>query len=770
MQPVSHLLLPILLCLACSLTSVHASPPQKKTYIVQMDRSLKPNSFLHHHQWYTSAVSSVTSSDHIGAEDRIIYNYETVFHGFAARLTDAEADMLDTHHGVVAMYPETVYHLHTTRSADFLRLVPAMVNNVWSAATAAGHGDVIIGVLDTGIWPWNPSFDDTGLGPVPSRWRGVCSPGPGFAVSDCNRKVIGARFFYSGYGASVGPDARHLTPRDEDGHGTHTASTAAGAPAANASLFGYAAGTARGMAPGARVAAYKVCWSQGCFSSDILSAVDAAVYDGVDVLSISLGGGAESYARDSLAVAAFRAAELGVFITCSAGNGGPTAASLMNAAPWIATIGASTIDREFPAFVRLGDGRTFTGASLYKGRRGLSPGKQYPLVYITDKRGNQTLGSFCMQMTIDPHLVAGKIVICDRGISPRVEKGATVRAAGGAGMVLANTDLNGEELVADSHLLPSVAVGYAEGNAIKNYFRTARNPTATLTFGGTKMGVRPSPVVAGFSSRGPSSLTLEILKPDMVAPGVNILAAWSGEASPTGLREDPRRVKFNILSGTSMSCPHVAGIAALLKARHPDWSPAAIKSALMTTAYVHDNTYRPIRDASTSNPTNYYALGAGHINPSKALDPGLVYDIGAEDYFNFLCTQDLMPEQIKVFVKPSSNWSCDHSLANPGDLNYPSISAVFSGNETSGQSLTLHRTVTNIGPAVSVYTVKASPFKGADVVVQPKKLQFTKTNQKLSYKVTFTSKSSHSSPEFGGLVWRDGVRRVRSPIVVTWLS
>lgn len=582
---------------------------------------------------------------------------------------------------------------------------------------------------------------------------------------------MGARVFYRGYEAATGKineKNEYKSPRDQDGHGTHTAATVAGSPVRGANLLGYAYGTARGMAPGARIAAYKVCWSGGCFSSDILSAVDRAVTDGVNVLSISLGGGVSSYSRDSLSIATFGAMEMGVFVSCSAGNGGPDPVSLTNVSPWITTVGASTMDRDFPANVNLGTGKIVTGVSLYRGRRFLSANKQYPIVYMGSNSSSPDPSSLCLEGTLDPHIVSGKIVICDRGISPRVEKGQVVKDAGGVGMILTNTAANGEELVADCHLLPAVAVGEMEGKAIKSYALTnPKKATATLTFLGTRLGIKPSPVVAAFSSRGPNFLTLEILKPDVVAPGVNILAAWTGELGPSSLATDKRRVRFNVLSGTSMSCPHVSGIAALLKARHPEWSPAAIKSALMTTAYVHDNTHNPLKDSSMDAPSNPYDHGAGHINPLKALDPGLVYDIEAQDYFEFLCTQKLTSTELNVFSK-YSNRSCHHTLASPGDLNYPAISVVFP-EDKSNSVLTLRRTVTNVGPPVSNYHVVVSPFKGADIKVDPKSLNFTRKNQKLSFKITFTTKSPQTMPEFGGLVWKDGVHKVRSPIVLTWL-
>ncbi|KAD7480401.1 hypothetical protein E3N88_03537 [Mikania micrantha] len=392
----------------------------------------------------------------------------------------------------------------------------------------------------------------------------------------------------------------------------------------------------------------------------------------------------------------------------------------------------------------------------------------YPLVYTGSNSSSPDPGSLCLEGTLDPHVVAGKIVICDRGISPRVQKGQVVKQAGGIGMILSNTAANGEELVADCHLLPAVAVGEKVGKTIKQYAMRDPKPTGNLAFSGTKLGIKPSPVVAAFSSRGPNFISLEILKPDMVAPGVNILAAWTGDMGPSSLEADKRRVGFNILSGTSMSCPHVSGVAALLKARHPDWSPAAIKSALMTTAYIHDNTHEPLRDSSTGAPSSPYDHGAGHINPVRAVDPGLVYDIGAQDYFDFLCTQGLTRTQLVVFAK-FSNRTCQHTLSGPSDLNYPALSAVFPEDKRVS-TVAIHRTVTNVGPPTSKYHVVISQFKGVDVKVEPSSLSFTKKYQKLSYKVTFTTKTRQTAPESGALIWKDGEHRVRSPVVVTWLS
>lgn len=630
----------------------------------------------------------------------------------------------------------------------------------------ASH-DVIIGVLDTGVWPESKSFDDSGMPEIPTRWKGECESAKDFSPKLCNKKLIGARYFSKGYHMATGggylkKPKEIESPRDQDGHGTHTATTAAGSQVANASLLGYASGTARGMATHARVAAYKVCWSTGCFGSDILAGMDRAIADGVDVLSLSLGGGSAPYYRDTIAIGAFAAMERGIFVSCSAGNSGPNKASLANVAPWIMTVGAGTLDRDFPAYAVLGNKNRFNGVSLYSGT-GMG-NKPVGLIY---NKGNIS-SNLCLPGSLEPTVVRGKVVVCDRGINARVEKGEVVRDAGGIGMILANTAASGEELVADSHLLPAVAVGRKAGDKIREYVRRHPNPTAVLSFGGTVLNVRPSPVVAAFSSRGPNMVTPQILKPDLIGPGVNILAAWSEAVGPTGLEKDIRNTKFNIMSGTSMSCPHISGVAALLKAAHPSWSPSAIKSALMTTAYVVDNTNFPLRDAGSvagalSNP---WAHGSGHVDPHKALSPGLVYDISTEEYEAFLCSLGYSIDHIQAIVK-RPNVTCSTKFSDPGELNYPSFSVVFA----SKRVVRYTRELTNVGEAGSIYEVAVTGPSTVGVTVKPTKLVFKNVGDKLRYTVTFVATKGANQAaiyEFGSIVWKNDQHQVRSPVAFAW--
>jgi subtilisin family serine protease len=411
-------------------------------------------------------------------------------------------------------------------------------------------------VLDTGLYPiGRGSFKPAdGLGPAPSSFSGGCVSTSSFNASAyCNNKLVGAKFFYKGYETALGhpidETKESKSPLDTEGHGTHTASTAVGSSVAGAGFFDYARGQAVGMALVARVAAYKICWKSGCYDSDILAAMDEAVADGVDVISLSVGasGYAPSFSRDSISIGAFHAVSKGVVVSCSAGNSGPGEYTATNIAPWILTVGASTIDREFPADVVLGDGRVFGGVSLYSGEP--LDSTQLAVVY-----GGDCGSRLCIQGELDPKKVTGKIVLCERGSNARVAKGAAVKQAGGAGMILANTEESGEELIADSHLVPATMVGQTFGDKIKYYVKTDPSPTATILFRGTVIANSPSaPRVASFSSRGPNYRASEILKPDVIAPGVNILAAWTCAASPTDLDIDARRVEFNIISGRP--CP-----------------------------------------------------------------------------------------------------------------------------------------------------------------------------------------------------------------------
>ncbi|KAK6162432.1 hypothetical protein DH2020_002273 [Rehmannia glutinosa] len=764
----------LFLALALKIFVTSYADIDSETYVIHMDKTKIKSLDVSRgtpKTWYEQIIESINVSSAVEDEEqpdhqqtshpKLLYAYENVISGFSAKLSKQHLKSIRKVDGFLSATKDELLTLHTTHSPHFLGLQEK--KGLWDAKNLAS--DVIIGVVDTGIWPEHPSFKGSGLSPVPSHWKGKCQVGPKFAASKCNKKLIGAAAFFKGYEAIAGRINETLdyrSPRDSQGHGTHTASTAGGGNVVKgASFLGLAKGSAAGMRYTARIAAYKACYQLGCASSDILAAMEQAVKDGVDVLSLSLGGSSKPFYNDNTAIAAFGAIRNGVIVSFSAGNSGPSKSTVTNVAPWMMTVGASYTDRGFPTKVELGDGKIFSGASLFSGK----PTKNLPLVYFTG------VAKFCTSGSLSPKLVKGKIVICDRGINSRVAKGEVVKMAGGAGMILANNENQGEELFADPHILPATSLGALAANAVKMYTNSSSNPMAMIKFEGTVYR-NPAPIMAAFSSRGPSSIGPDIIKPDITAPGVNILAAWSPNISPTQLKSDKRSVLFNIISGTSMSCPHISGLIALLKSLHKNWSPAAIKSALMTTAYIYDSNNSPISDTA-SNGSKFatpFEFGSGHVDPEKASDPGLVYDITTEDYLIYLCGLNYNSSQIAIFA--GGNFTCPgNSDFQPGDLNYPSFSVILSRNAPN-VSVTYKRTVTNVGISVTTYAVSVTEPKGVSIIVQPKVIKFRKVGEKLSYKVTFMVTADgilSSNFSFGSLVWVSHKYSVRSPIAVTWM-
>ncbi|XP_020212922.1 subtilisin-like protease SBT1.1 [Cajanus cajan] len=741
----------------------------KQTYIIHMDKA-KIKASVHSQDntkpWFKSVIDFISEASlEEEISPQLLYVYETTLFGFASQLSNKQLEYLNQVEGFLSAIPDELLALHTTYSPHFLGLQNG--RGLWNASNLAS--DVIIGVLDTGIWPEHISFQDTGLSKVPSHWKGACEAGTNFSASNCNKKLIGARVFLKGYEKFVGRINETLdyrSARDAQGHGTHTASTAAGNMVSDAGFFGLARGSASGMRYTSRIAAYKVCWRLGCANSDILAAIDQAVADGVDVLSLSLGGTAKAFYNDSIAIASFGATQKGVFVSCSAGNSGPSSSTVGNVAPWIMTVAASYLDRSFPTQVKLGNGHVFKGSSLYKGKQA----HQLPLVYGNSSKAQRT-AQYCTKGSLDPMFVKGKIVACERGINSRTSKGEEVKMAGGAGMILLNSENQGEELFADPHVLPATSLGASASKTIRSYIHSAKTPpTASISFLGTTYG-DPAPIMAAFSSRGPSSVGPDVIKPDVTAPGVNILAAWPPTTSPSMLKSDKRSVLFNIVSGTSMSCPHVSGIAALIKSVHKDWSPAAIKSALMTTAYTSNNKAAPITDIGSNNSAfaDPFAFGSGHVSPERASDPGLIYDITSKDYLNYLCSLKYTSSQIAILSK--GNFKCaKNSGLKAGDLNYPSFSVLFDTSALKA-SVTYKRVVTNVGYSTSSYAVKVEKPKGVSVTVEPRNLRFRRMGEKLSYKVTFVSNGKtgvSGSSSFGSLTWTSDKYAVRSPIAVTW--
>ncbi|KAG2572142.1 hypothetical protein PVAP13_7KG150700 [Panicum virgatum] len=675
----------LLLLLACA--GAEPAPGgggERRSYIVHMDVEKMPAPFVEHEAWYLSVLSSLASATAAAAAPVHLYTYTHVMHGFSAVLTARQLEELRAVEGHVAAFPETYGRLHTTRTPEFLGLSAGA--GVWPASRYGA--DVIVGIVDTGVWPESESFSDAGIPkPVPARWKGACEAGQAFAPSMCNRKLIGARSFSKGLkqsGLAISP-GDYDSPRDYYGHGSHTSSTAAGAAVGGASYFGYANGTATGIAPIARVAMYKAVFAADTLesaSTDVLAAMDRAVADGVDVMSLSLGLPETSYDTNVIAIGAFAAAQKGVFVTCSAGNDGSGGYTIMNGAPWITTVGAASIDRDFTAAVTLGSGATIHGKSVYPQSTPVVGGSLY---YGHGKRSKQRCES------LSRNDVRGKVVLCTAAAGVSIgQQMDVVQSNGGRGAIIAS-DMK-EFLQPEDYSMPVVLVTVSDGAAIAKYVAAAsgrKAPMAMLRFGGTAVGVKPAPTVSYFSARGPGQISPTILKPDVVAPGVDILAAWVPNKEIMEIGKRKLFTKYALVSGTSMASPHVAGVAALLRSAHPDWSPAAIRSAMMTTAYVKDNAGNVIVSMPTGSPGTPLDFGSGHVSPNDAMDPGLVYDVAADDYVSFLCGLGYSSRQIST-VAGRRNPSC--AGANL-DLNYPSFMVIL--NRTNSATRTFKRVLTN---------------------------------------------------------------------------
>ncbi|XP_047951817.1 LOW QUALITY PROTEIN: subtilisin-like protease [Salvia hispanica] len=700
-------------------TIIHATEEvdNLETYIVHVDSS--DTSLEELENWYRSFLGNSNSS-------RIVHAYKHVIKGFAARLTPDEVAIIEKYDGFLHARPQRQLSLHTTHTPNFLGLHREA--GLWKDSNY-GEG-VIIGVLDSGVFPDHPSFSDEGMPPPPAKWKGKCE----FNTTACNNKLIGARYFTTtGQG----------TPLDFDGHGTHVASTAAGSFVPGANFFGQANGTAVGIAPRAHLAVYKVCIDNtACSEVDILAAMDVAIEDGVDVLSLSLGGPPTRFTFDAVALGAYSAVKKGVFVSAAAGNSGPSHGTLSNEAPWILTVGASTTDRKLQVVALLGNKEEIDGEAINQPNN--FSHTPLPLIYT----------KFCG--TLKGINVGGKIIACDYKFGDLASVSAVITEASEAGVeavILMNEESVGATKGLYPFTFPTTQVGYSEGLRIKAYINSTSDPTAAMSFKGTVIGDDRAPIVASFSSRGPSVQSPGILKPDILGPGVDILAA-----SHVPIEGNTNSFVFN--SGTSMACPHLSGVAALLKSMHPDWSPGAIKSAIMTSADTVNLAGDPIED-QTLKPADVFATGAGHVNPSRANDPGLVYDLEAPDYIPYLCGLSYTDREIGIITQERVNCSQVSSILET-QLNYPSFSVLF------GSDVQMYtRTVTNVGEANSSYVVKVSAPPGVGVVVEPERLDFSELGQKLTYQVTFTRDLNGDKFNFtqGFLVWSSTRYQVRSPIV-----
>lgn len=709
----------------------------------------------HLHSQHADAVSAAGLSS-----SAILLDYAFALNGFAAALTPAEAETLAAQKDVISVVPDELRQLHTDTSPDFLGLTDG--GGAWDSGFT-GEG-VVIGVIDTGIWPEHPSFADDGSYPEPpiaiedvdtdpDPVSEVILPGCDFGNTahnpedvafECNNKLIGARDMRTLYNMFIGPEL-YDSARDFDGHGTHTTSTAGGNADVPAQIFGIDRGTVTGLAHRAHVAMYKGCGDLGCFGGDLADAIDQAVADGVDVINYSIGSTSPSLdGPDDIAF--LFAAAAGVYVATSNGNSGPGAQTVGGPAsvPWVTSVGASHHDRTFQGSVVLGNGSEYFGSSV---THGVGTAR---LVDAADLRNE----------SCDPDVnfrpaPTGKIVLC-KGAVGRAAKSRAVLEQGGVGMVLYN-DFPNQTLPSDNHFLPTVHVSNADGLAIKAYIDSVPPPQSRAEIIGGTAQPRQGSVMAYFSSRGPVGLPAspDIIKPDVTAPGVQILAG----NSPAAGFDAPGEL-FQAIQGTSMSSPHGAGLFALLKQAHPDWSPAAAKSAMMTTAR------QDVTKEDAATPADPFDMGAGHVDPSgpagaanSMFNPGIVYEAGFNQYLGFLC--DAAPQ---VFGNPAATCSSLEAAGVPTEsenLNYPSIGA----SGVPG-TLTVQRTVTNVSGGTLRLNALVEEPSGYDVSVSPSRLVIPQ-GQSRTFEVTFDNLSGPIGEwRFGSLTWEGGGYSARSPIAV----
>ncbi len=676
-----------------------------------------------------------------------IYDYRYSFNGFAAKMSLEQANKMAGIDGVLVVNPDELHTVDTSSTPTFLGLDAQ--GGLWDqlgGVGSAGEG-IIIGVIDSGIWPESLSFSDRD-----ANGKLIYKQLPGFhgkcdsaeTVTDgswdanlCNKKLIAAQHFNAGWGGDAAIQAdrpwEFISPRDYNSHGTHTASTAGGnygvAPTGPASVFG----TISGMAPHARIAMYKALWSTedgstaSGLGSDLVAAIDQAVADGVDVINYSISGTSTNF-LDAAEVSFLFAADAGIFVAASAGNSGPATGTVAHPSPWTTTVAAGTHNRNGEGSVTLGNGVTYFGASL---ATAVGPAALIDSTVAGLAGANPTQVALCFSGTLDPAVVSGKIVVCDRGVNARVDKSLAVQMAGGVGMILLNTSPN--SLNADFHFVPTVHLQNTDRSAVKAY---AATPGATATINQASIVLNtPAPFTASFSSRGP--LTAgggDLLKPDVIAPGQDILAAVSPSISGRN---------FDLLSGTSMSSPHVAGLAALLKDLHPDWSPMMVKSALMTSAY-------DVLDGSNTSPAVIFSQGAGHVRPNSAANPGLVFNSGFNNWLGFLCGTGQLTASY-----------CPSITIDPSNLNVASIAI---GDMAGVQTVT--RNVTNVGSQAETYAASYTGLTGISVAL-PGNINVAKGATQ-SFSVTFTTTSAALNSYVGGQFTLTGNQGhvVRIPVVI----
>ncbi|KAK9097739.1 hypothetical protein Syun_024784 [Stephania yunnanensis] len=724
-----------------------------------------------------------------------LYSYKHLLNGFAVHISPEQAEALRRAPGVKSVERDWKVKRLTTHTPEFLGL-PMGVWPTGGGSDRAGEG-IVIGLVDSGIYPNHPSFGTQNIAPyrpIPT-YRGKCEIDPNTKKSFCNGKIVGAQHFAAAAIAAraFNPTIDFPSPLDGDGHGSHTAAIAAGNNGVPVRMHGFEFGKASGMAPRARIAVYKALYRLfGGFVADVVAAIEQAVVDGVDILNLSVGQNSPPATTKTTFLNPFDATLLsavkaGVFVVQAGGNGGPFPKTLVSYSPWIATVAAAIDDRRYKNHLFLGNGKILAGI-------GLSPStisnRTFTLVAANDVMLDSSVSKYspsdCQRPEVlNKNLVEGNILLCGYSFNfvvgtASVQKVAeTAKSLGAIGFVLAVENASpGAKFDPVPVGIPGVVITEVDKSMeLIDYYNksTARDWTGRVrsfkALGSIGDGLKPilhksAPQVAIFSSRGPdikdySFQDADLLKPDILAPGSLIWAAWA----PNGTDEvNYLGEHFAMVSGTSMAAPHVAGIAALVKQKHPNWSPAAIKSSLMTTATILDRAERPLQaqqysgsEVITLVAATPFDYGSGHVSPRAALDPGLIFDAGYADYLKFLCsTPGIDPHEVANYTSSR----CNATGFSPADLNTPSIAISH-----LVRTRTVTRTVTNVAGEEETYVIRTKMTPEIAIEANPPAMTLLPGASR-KFTVTLTVRSVTGSYSFGEVLMK-GSRghKVRIPVV-----
>ncbi|KAG8055274.1 hypothetical protein GUJ93_ZPchr0001g29677 [Zizania palustris] len=727
-----------------------------------------------------------------------LYSYRYLINGFAVVITPRQAEKLSMRKEVANVMLDFSVRTATTHTPEFLGLP----NGAWvqeGGPQCAGQG-VVVGLIDTGIDPTHPSFADdltTDNYPVPAHYSGICEVTNDFPSGSCNRKLVGARHFAASaitrgvFNASHD----HASPSDSDGHGTHTASIAAGNHGIPVVVAGHHFGDASGMAPRAHIAVYKALYkSFGGFAADVVAAIDQAAEDNVDIISLSITpnrrppGLATFF--NPIDMALLSAVKAGIFVVQAAGNTGPSTKSMSSYSPWIFTVGASAHDREYTNYVSLGNNVTITGV-------GLAPGTDSDSMYtliaaphaLKDNAASPTemsLGECQDSSHLDEELIRGKILVCSYsirfvlGLSSVKQALDTAKNVSAVGIIFyLDPFVNGFQLNPTPMNMPGLIIPSSDDSKVfLNYYNESlvRDETSNkiASFGAVAKilgGLKPNygfsaPKVMFYSARGPdpednSLANADILKPNLIAPGSSIWGAWSSLGLDSA---EFAGESFAMISGTSMAAPHVAGLAALIKQKFPYFSPAAIGSALSTTTTLSDRQGNPImaqrtysNPNSTQSPATPFDMGNGFVNGTAALDPGLIFDCSYDDFLSFLCG---INGSAPVVMNYTGN-NCGASTMTGADLNLPSITIAVL-NDTRR----ITRTVVNVA-SDETYTVSYSAPYGAAVVSASPIRFFIPSGQRQQVTFVVNATMNSTSASFGNVgFYGDKGHRVMIPFSV----